>query len=188
MARRRIGERARSYTARLLPIKVRPPMKPIETTPADYTEMVELFRGETDRGAAVLAGSHIENFLGLYLRSFMVDQSLSDKIFGADGSLCTFSQRIDFAGAFGFLPQPLCAELHLIRKIRNYFAHHPKNACFSLSPVREWVASLRSTMEVELGEGKTFKLDDPRTAYLVSAGMFIIFANNRIHGYGNPEV
>jgi hypothetical protein len=163
-------------------------MKPIDTTPSDYKEMVEMFKGETDRGAAVLAGSYVENFLGIYLTACMTDQTVTDRLFGANGALSTFANRIDFAQAFGFLPPALCADLHLIRKIRNHFAHHPKNASFSHSPVREWVSSLASTKEVNLGNGQMFKLDDPRTAYLVSAAMLMILANNKIYGYGNPEV
>lgn len=163
-------------------------MKPIDVTPADYSQMLDLFKGETDRGAAVLAGSYVENFLGIFLQACMVDASLSDRIFGSSGSLSTFSQRVDFAQAFGFLPKPLCADLHLIRKIRNHFAHHPKEASFKSSPVREWVASLHASKETVVGDGKTFKLDDERTAYLVSVGMVMILANNKVHGYGNPEV
>ena len=164
-------------------------MKPIDVTPADYTQMVDLFNGETDRGAAVLAGSYVENFLGIFLRSCMVDASLSDKIFGSNGALSTFAQRIDFAQAFGFLPKPLCDDLHLIRKIRNHFAHHPKEAAFTASPVREWTALLHAaTVVTTTSDGITFRLDDARTAYLVSVGMVMILANNKLHGFGNPEV
>lgn len=166
----------------------RPQMKTIETTPEDYTDMFELFRGETDRGAAVLAGSYVENFLGLFLQACMADRSLSDRIFGTNGPLSTFSQRIDFAQAFGFLPQPLCVDLHLIRRIRNHFAHHPKSASFKAAPVRDWVASLQASKQVSMGDGQPFKLDDGRTAYLVTVAMVMILANQKIHGYGNPEV
>jgi len=76
-------------------------MEPIETLPADARDMHTFFLQETDRGAAVLAGSYAENLLGLYLQSFMVDKSVAEKMFGAHGSLATFSQRIDFAQGFG---------------------------------------------------------------------------------------
>lgn len=142
--------------------------------------MVELFQGETDRGAAVLAGSYVENFLGLYLESLMVDQSLTEKVFGSNGSLSTFSQRIDFAQGFGFLNETLCAELQLIRKIRNHFAHHPKDASFMQSPVREWVGSLKSAQQVTFKDGGRFELGDPKLAYLMSAGMFVVLASNKM--------
>jgi hypothetical protein len=154
-------------------------MLPIESSLSDYREMIELFDGESDRGAAVLAGSYVENFLGLFLRAQMTDPSLAEKVFSAQGSLSSFSQRIDFAQGFGFLPEKLCAQLHLIRKIRNHFAHHPKSASFSGSPVKEWVKALAASESVPVGDDKSFKLDDGRLAYLVSAGMFVVVATNQ---------
>ena len=117
-------------------------MKPVDTTLPDYQSMVESFQNESDRGAAVLAGSYVENHLGLYLRSKMIDPSVADQIFSPDGPLSTFSQRIYFAQAFGFLSKGQCADLHQIKKIRNYFAHHPKQASFNDAPVSDWVESL----------------------------------------------
>ena len=78
-------------------------MKPVESTLADYHLMVNLFENESDRGAAVLAGSYVENHLGLYLRSKMIAPSIADRLFSSDGPLSSFSQRIDLAHAFGFL-------------------------------------------------------------------------------------
>ena len=154
-------------------------MEPVDVTITDYLQMVQLFQGESDRGAAVLAGSYVENFLGAYLRSCMADRSLSEKIFSSNGSLATFSQRIDFAQAFGFLPSGVCRELQLIRKIRNHFAHHPLNASFGHSPVREWVNELVSSQtEVEVQEGEKFKLADGKVAYLISAGMVVVVTHN----------
>lgn len=155
-------------------------MEPVDVTITDYHQMVELFHSETDRGAAVLAGSYMENFLGIYLRSRMHDSSLSDKMFSSTGPLATFAQRIDFSQAFGFLPPGVCTELHLIRKIRNHFAHHPKTASFALSPVRDWAASLRSAKEMQMPNGGTFKLDDSKVAYLISAGLIVVMIHNQM--------
>ena len=158
-------------------------MEPLDVTINDYEDMVELFRSESDRGAAVLAGSYVENFLGIYLKSRMADQSLSTKIFSPNGPLATFAQRIDFAQAFGFLSEVLCEELHLIRKIRNHFAHHPKSASFAASPAREWVASLRSSTEVSFPDERKFKVDEPKVAFLISAGMFVVLASTKMRDH-----
>lgn len=153
-------------------------MKPIDVTINDYQDMVALFHGESERGAAVLVGSYIENFLGIYLQSKMADQSLSEKIFGTNGPLSSFSQRIDFAPAFGLLSPIVCKELHLIRKIRNHFAHHPKEASFSTSPAREWVGSMIAAQNMPTSEGQNFKLEDEKLVYLVSAGMLVVTISN----------
>lgn len=149
--------------------------------------MIESFDRESDRGAAVLAGSYAENSLGMFLESFIVDAEPKDRLFGANGSLSTFSQRIDFARAFGHLPNQVCVELHLIRKIRNHFAHHPKASSFSESPVREWSSSFVAAREIKFANGESFRLDDARIAYLVTIAMFMVLVHNRLHGVGNPE-
>jgi DNA-binding MltR family transcriptional regulator len=152
-------------------------MKPVDATLEDYQSMVRLFSNESDRGAAVLAGSYVENHLGLYLRSKMADLSVAERIFSSDGSLSTFSQRIDFAQAFGFLSKAQCADLHLIKKIRNHFAHHPKDASFNDKPVSDWVENLiasRTKAIMPDGTKETLgALGDARLHYLISTGMFV---------------
>ena len=149
-------------------------MKPVDTTLADYQSMVTLFQNESDRGAAVLAGSYVENHLGLYLRTKMIAPSVAERIFSSDGSLSTFSQRIDFSQAFGFLSKAQCADLHLIKKIRNHFAHHPKEASFSDKPVSDWVENLiASKTKIKMPDGTTDSVGDARFCYLIFAGMFV---------------
>jgi DNA-binding MltR family transcriptional regulator len=149
-------------------------MKPVEATFTDYQLMMILFENESDRGAAVLAGSYVENHLGLYLKLKMKDPSLAERMFSSEGSLSTFSQRIDLAQAFGFLSREQCADLHLIKKIRNHFAHHPKEASFNDKLVSDWVANLIATKtKVAMPDGTRSSLGDARFRYLISAGMFV---------------
>ena len=136
--------------------------------------MVALFENESDRGAAVLAGSFVENHLGLYLRSQMKDPSLADRMFSSEGPLSTFSQRIDLAQAFGFLSKEQCADLHLIKKIRNYFGHHPKEASFTDKPVSDWVSNLiAARTKITTPDGTQETLGNARFHYLISTGMFV---------------
>jgi hypothetical protein len=153
-------------------------MKPIDVDINDYHQIFEMFHSESDRGAVVLAGSYIENYLGIYLCSRMTDKSLEKEIFGANGALSTFSQRIDFSQAFGFLTKEQCAELRLIKKIRNHFAHHPKNASFTDEKVKNWVDSLKSSMEMTMENGEKFKIGELKTAFLISSGFLVAFIHN----------
>ena len=150
-------------------------MKPIDVTLTDYQLMVALFENESDRGAAVLAGSYVENHLGLYLRSKVIDPSVADRIFSSEGPLSTFSQRIDLAYAFGFISKEQWSDLHLIKKIRNYFAHHPKEASFDAKPVADWIGNLIATrIKATMPDGTKRILGDARFRYLTSAGMFVV--------------
>lgn len=105
-------------------------------------DMVGAFHKESDRGAAILAGSFLEHYLGQFLRSKAVDEEVADKLFGSMGPLATFSQRIAIAYAFGFIDKQQCSDLELIRKIRNYFAHHPIEGTFEAPEVKGKVLSL----------------------------------------------
>ena len=149
-------------------------MKPAETNLADYQSMVALFENESDRGAAVLAGSYVENHLGLYLQSKMKDLSLAGRMFSSEGPLSTFSQRINLAQAFGFLPKEQCTDLHLIKKIRNHFAHHPREASFGDKPVSDWVSNLIAfRTKITTPDGTEETIGNARFCYLISAGMFV---------------
>lgn len=158
-------------------------MKPIDITPTDHRDMVAAYANESDRGAAVHAGSFIEAVLVKFLVSCGIDKSDIDKK--------DFNERIVLADKSGLLSQEVCSRLHVIRKIRNHFAHHPKVVSFSESPIRELVATLPSLSPSEkafLAIEKTLYVDDGRISYLVAAEMFMIIANNKIYGYGNPKV
>ena len=82
---------------------------------------------ESDRGAAVLAVAHFE----IQLRDEMThrlelddNEKLRKKIFDCPGApLSSFSAKIDVAGALGLYSQKTLTGLHIVRKIRNKFAH-----------------------------------------------------------------
>ena len=163
-------------------------MKPHSLEISEYNLMVEQFRSESDRGAAVLAGSWVENVLGTYLEHNMVDQSKTHELFSSNGPLATFSQRISIGKAFGILSKNTADTLNYIREIRNHFAHHPLDASFDKSPVSEWVQHLMMLLEEQLNsyrgrnscEGssnETLALKySRRDVYLLSCGLFSTFS------------
>ncbi|WP_050475973.1 MltR family transcriptional regulator [Herbaspirillum rhizosphaerae] len=130
--------------------------------------MVPAFNKESDRGAAILAGSFLEHYLGLFLRSHTVEKAVADKLFGSMGPLATFSQRIAIAYAFGFIDKEAFANLEQIRKIRNHFAHNPINATFDDDEVKKRVLLL-STYG---GEAKNYSNSHARQVYLFTCALF----------------
>lgn len=147
-------------------------MKPKHLELTNYNDMVDVFHQESDRGAAVLAGSYVENLLGSYLIHCMEDKSVKDKIFSSNGPLSSFSQRIEVAQAFGYIDKKTASRLDLIRKIRNHFAHHPFDASFDHSPVKDWANNLYSLLEWKDEQGLIKAVMTPRISYLVSCGVF----------------
>ncbi len=95
----------------------------------DYQQVVASFHSESDRGAALLAASIVETYLGQYLRQFMKveDNEVSKHLFEGVGPLSSLSSRHEVAYAFGWINVMQRSDLRYIREIRN-FAHHPWRA------------------------------------------------------------
>ncbi len=92
---------------------------------SDHNNVVEEFKNESDRGAAVLAGSLVENYLAIYMKSKMVADKSVDDLFHGFGPFSTFSQRYKAAYAFGLISKHQKKVLSTIQDIRNEFAHSP---------------------------------------------------------------
>lgn len=92
-----------------------------ELDSSKWNETATAFHDESDRGAALLAGSFVENHLGSFLKSKMKNKDKADVLFQGAGALATFSQRISMAYAFGFLPEAERNDLEIIRRVRNHF-------------------------------------------------------------------
>ncbi len=109
--------------------------------PDDFVELdVLVFRREltreTDRGAALFATAHLEDKLAQVLRAFLVDDtSASDPLFRGTAALATFSARIDVSYLLGLIPTSARRDLHLIRRIRNEFAHSSSILRFDEGPI-----------------------------------------------------
>lgn len=163
-------------------------MKPTPLSPASHGDMFTSFQSESDRGAAVLAGSYVVAVLGAFLQSHTQDRSVAGRMFEEGGSITSFAQRIDTAQAFGFLSSELCADLRLVRKIRNHFAHYPMEASFETDPVRGLASSLSTFKSADGGIASALKMGKGRIAYLLAANSFALLANARIHAAKNPEI
>lgn len=80
---------------------------------------------ESDRGAAILAACHFEEWLRERIMSKFVDlnREMERKIFDGNGPLSTFAAKIDIAYALQLYDERTRTDLHTIRRIRNIFAH-----------------------------------------------------------------
>lgn len=136
----------------------------------EWNSMVEQFHSETDRGAAVLAGSFAEHALGTYLQHRVSSSGLAERLFGPVGPLSSFSQRIAVAFAFGQISRTQYADFELVRQVRNHFAHHPLEASFSSPEVNKLAVkmSIYSDKEAMLYHPEESR---PRIAYLFTCAL-----------------
>ena len=125
---------------------------PIDVPQEAILKTVLALRSETDRGAAVLGGSLVENALGHFLACYF--EVHSDRAV-AKGSISTFAQRIQVARKLDLIDDRKERQLSLLREIRNHFAHHPLEASFMDEDIRSLIERLPVT---------TFSSSDPRLA------------------------
>ena len=91
---------------------------------------VELQR-ESDRGLALVGPAHIDEKLLQVLTAFLCHEKASSRLLTEGNSpLGTFSSRTDACLALGFIDEFEYAEISLVRKIRNEFAHTTHGTTF----------------------------------------------------------
>lgn len=139
----------------------------------------KLLVGESDRGAAVLAGGYLDSLLEDLLRAVIVEDKSLNSLFDGNGPFATFSGRIDVAFAFGLLPVKTRHDLHLIRKIRNHFAHHSDEVSFTSSPVRDWCKELNATKRgATMFQNADEWIAEPRSQFIFAV-QFAMFRLNK---------
>lgn len=102
------------------------------------------FAKESDRAAVILTASLFENALGQLLRVRLVaaPSASDDLLDGANAPLSTFSAKISAAYRIGLISKRFCRDLHLIRQIRNQFAHNVGGCSFGETSVKSRVLEL----------------------------------------------
>jgi hypothetical protein len=117
---------------------------PVSAIPIEIIALTNLLGKETDRGCALVAGSYLDAELKKLLKANLVeDKPTFEKLFAQDRPLGSFSARIDCSYLIGLIPRTARQDLHLIRKIRNNFAHELWNLSFDSPSIRSRCAQLR---------------------------------------------
>lgn len=106
----------------------------------EYEAFRTVVREETDRAAAVLGAAYLDSLLEQLLSHYFIHDSVVEQLLKTDGPLGTFSARINASFALGLIPPGVQRDLHLVRKIRNAFAHKLGVHSFEESPFRDWCA------------------------------------------------
>jgi hypothetical protein len=96
-----------------------------DPTLADADELENEIRGQSDRAAALISASILENRLEIVLTSLMrsLTQGEHNELFRGEGPLATFAKKTKLAYAFNVFGSATRRDLDIIREIRNAFAH-----------------------------------------------------------------
>lgn len=132
---------------------------------------------ESDRGSALMAAAFIDNKIGELLHSFLIDnKKIYERLFESNGALVTFSSKIDLAFLLGLIPKNIFDDLHLLRKIRNDFAHNASFMTFESNPIKERCYSFRVLIKTQLRK-------HPRAYFLRAMTVILISINMKIDSF-----
>lgn len=90
----------------------------------EFRKFANDFKQESDRAAVILGVSQLDILLYQLLEGFMLPNPTGkDELLEGDSPLATFSSRINICYRLGLIDTEFARALHLIRRIRNSFAH-----------------------------------------------------------------
>lgn len=93
----------------------------------EFREILEDFKNESDRATVILGAAKLDAQLYILLSKVLKPSTNNqDELIDGDNPLGTFSARINIAFRLGLIDSQFAKSLHLIRKIRNSFAHEIK--------------------------------------------------------------
>lgn len=139
-------------------------MKPNNLNLVRSTQIVKQFHSESDRAAAILACSYVEQSLKEFIQLFIIEKPeiAADKLLNHI-SVSSFRAQIDFARACDWITEDIKKDLNTIRIIRNEFAHNPDLNNFSQIP------NIRKFQDFS----QIYYSDDLRLQYLTTATMTV---------------
>jgi hypothetical protein len=101
------------------------------------------FCTESDRAAVVLGAAKLDYSLYQLLQQFLKpNEAGRDELLDGDGPLSTFSAKINLCHRLGLIHIDVARLLHLIRKIRNEFAHEVNTGTLDSSPHKDRIKQL----------------------------------------------
>ena len=94
------------------------------------------FIKETDRATAVLTPAYLDELITKLLQQKLAPGKSTDSLLSTErGALAAFSAKIDLAHSLGLIDSITWGDLHIIRRIRNDFAHQVDIHDFSYDSV-----------------------------------------------------
>lgn len=102
------------------------------------------FNKESDRACVILGAALLDSALETLLKTRLapITGSHDSLLDGSTAPISSFSARIDLAYRIGLISPKFARDLHLIRKVRNDFAHNITGCSFADSAVQNRVMEL----------------------------------------------
>lgn len=109
----------------------------------EYERFANEFTKESDRAAVILGAAKLDLMLGQILERVLLPcASGRDELLEGDSPLSTFSARINICFRLGIIASDLSRALHLVRRIRNSFAHEVSGVTLESGAHRDRITEL----------------------------------------------
>lgn len=113
-----------------------------------FEEFVDEFKDETDRAAVIVGAAKLDLVMYQILqRLFLPSTGTTDELLEGDSPLSTLNAKIHILYRLGLIDANFARALHLVRKIRNDFAHEVTGCDLSSGAHRDRVRELFSPFE-----------------------------------------
>lgn len=121
--------------------------KEIEDLAGEWSDHFDKsIKEESTRAKVILSACYLDELLDQLLKIMLKpNNEKNDPLFdGPQAPLSTFSAKIELASRLGAIPEETKKSLHLIRKIRNKFAHSLTECDFNDPEIKNWNKELHS--------------------------------------------
>lgn len=146
---------------------------------AKLLTLLDRHNEESSLGMVLVTSSFIDEQLKEILGSFFTKEKYAKELLdGANAPLGTLSSRINAAAALGLISDEECKNCHLVRKIRNDFAHKVTTS-FDDDNIKELCRNLT---------GDAPGMLEPKGKYSTAVMTLVIAFYNRAHYVGKARL
>jgi DNA-binding MltR family transcriptional regulator len=107
-----------------------------------FSEFLEYFQNESNRGVALTAAAYLDERLHEILKNFLANKKESKRLINGHAPLGSFYSRTLACYSLGLIEENEFEELTIIRKVRNEFANDWNEANFETQKVSQLVEKL----------------------------------------------
>ena len=145
------------------------------------TIIYNLGEEKSDRACAVLGFATLDALVERVLRAWL-HPNIPEELFEGSGALSTSIAKIDMAYSLGLISENERRDLHLLRKIRNEFAHaFDHDLVFSTPAISNRLSAL--SLPALLETNPAFRSSDPRYRFYLSVGILsTVLSDLRLRG------
>jgi DNA-binding MltR family transcriptional regulator len=116
----------------------------VETLSGESQALFDVLNGEPDLACVLVGTSFLEEALASMLHQYFFSTKVAKKLLNpANGPLGTFSARIDLAFSLGLIDSSTHNDLHIVRKVRNAFAHSRLSLTFACRDIMSLCRKLK---------------------------------------------